>query len=85
MSENKKEKYWFSKLSCYGNCPKNYYLTYIEHVKRSQNIYGTAGGDAHELTQALEIGEMTNKQAVEDWESKMDIYEFCGEANFPTT
>ena len=80
-----KEKFSFSKLSCYGNCPKNYYLTYIEHVKRSQNIYGTAGGDAHELTQALEIGEMTNKQAVEDWESKMDIYEFCGEANFPTT
>ena len=85
MSENKKEKYSFSKLSCYGNCPKNYYLTYIKHVERSQNIYGLAGGDAHELTQALEIGEMTNKQAVEDWESKMDIYEFCGEANFPTT
>ena len=27
MSE--KEKFSFSKLSCYGNCPKNYYLTYI--------------------------------------------------------
>lgn len=40
MSENKKEKFSFSKLSCYGNCPKNYYLTYIEHVKRSQNTYG---------------------------------------------
>lgn len=40
MKENKKEKYSYSKLSCYGNCPKNYYLTYIEHVKRSQNTYG---------------------------------------------
>lgn len=84
MSENKKEKYSFSKLSCYGNCPKNYYLTYIEHVKRSQNIYGSAGGDAHELVQALEIREMTNEQAVEEWGLKMDMYEFCGEDNFPT-
>ena len=37
---SKKEKFSYSKLSCYGNCPMNYYLTYIEHVERSQNTYG---------------------------------------------
>ena len=82
MSE--KEKFSFSKLSCYGNCPKNYFLTYIEPVERSQNIYGLAGGDAHEIVQSLEIGEITNEKAVTEWESKMDMYEFFGEDNFPT-
>lgn len=84
MSENKKEKFSYSKLSCYGNCPKNYYLTYIESVERSQNIYGIAGGDAHEIVQALEIGKITNKEAVTEWESKMNMYDFFGEAKFPT-
>lgn len=82
MSE--KEKFSFSKLSCYGNCPKNYFLTYIEPVERSQNIYGLAGGDAHKIVQSLEIGEITNEKAVTEWESKMDMYEFFGEDNFPT-
>ena len=82
MSE--KEKFSFSKLSCYGNCPKNYFLTYIESVERSQNIYGLAGGDAHEIVQSLEIGEITNEKAVTEWQSKMDMYEFFGEDNFPT-
>lgn len=82
MSE--KEKFSFSKLSCYGNCPKNYYLTYIESVERSQNIYGMAGGDAHEIVQALEIGKISNKEAVTEWESKMNMYDFFGEAKFPT-
>ena len=82
MSE--KEKYSYSKLSCYGNCPKNYFLTYIESVERSQNIYGLAGGDAHEIVQSLEIGEITNEKAVTEWQSKMDMYEFFGEDNFPT-
>ena len=82
MSE--KEKFSFSKLSCYGNCPKNYYLTYIEPVERSQNIYGMAGGDAHEIVQALEIGKISNKEAVTEWESKMNMYDFFGEAKFPT-
>lgn len=82
MSE--REKYSFSKLSCYGNCPKNYYLTYIEPVERSQNIYGMAGGDAHEIVQALEIGKITNKEAVKEWQSKMNMYDFFGEDNFPT-
>lgn len=84
MSENKKEKFSYSKLSCYGNCPYNYYLTYIKHVERSQNIYGSAGGTAHELVQALEIGEITNEEAVEKWLGQMDFYEFCGEDNFPS-
>lgn len=82
MSE--KEKFSFSKLSCYGNCPKNYYLTYIKSVERSQNIYGLAGGDAHEIVQSLEIGEITNKEAIKEWQSKMNMYEFFGEDNFPT-
>lgn len=82
MSE--REKYSFSKLSCYGNCPKNYFLTYIEPVERSQNIYGMAGGDAHEIVQALEIGKISNKEAVTEWESKMNMYDFFGEAKFPT-
>lgn len=52
------------------------FLTYIEPVERSQNIYGMAGGDAHEIVQALEIGKISNKEAVTEWESKMNMYDF---------
>lgn len=84
MKENKKEKYSYSKLSCYGNCPKNYYLTYIEHVERSQNIYGLLGTLFHDLTEKLESGKITNKQIIEEWNLEIDMYEFVGDLNFPT-
>ena len=84
MSENKKEKYSYSKLGTFHNCPYSYKLIYQDHVKRSNGVYGVLGSKFHSIMESLEHGKTTKEKALEEWRSEIDILEFVDELKFPT-
>ena len=74
----------FSKIGTYKTCPYSYYLTYIQHVKRENGVYGILGSYVHEMLESLEHGKMTNEEAVKKWKEQIDLMEFMDELKFPT-
>ena len=84
MSENKKERYSYSKLGTYHNCPFSYKLIYQDHVKRTNGCYGLCGSLLHSIMESLEHGEVTKEEALYRWHTEIDILEFADELNFPT-
>ena len=66
----------FSKIGTYKTCPYSYYLTYIQHVKRENGVYGILGSYVHEMLESLEHGKMTNEEAVKKWKEQIDLMEF---------
>ena len=53
----------------------------LKEVRIHMDFSGTL---FHDLTEKLESGKITNKQVIEEWNSEIDIYEFCGDLKFPT-
>ena len=84
MSENKKERYSYSKLGTYHNCPYSYKLIYQDHVKRNNGVYGVLGSKLHEIMERLEHDKITKEDALNEWETEVDILDFADELNFPT-
>lgn len=84
MSKNKKERFSYSKLGTYHNCPYSYKLIYQDHVKRTNGCYGPCGSLLHSIMESLEHGKMTKERALEEWRREIDILEFADELNFPT-
>lgn len=84
MKENKKERYSYSKLGTYHNCPYSYKLIYQDHVKRTNGCYGLCGSLLHSIMESLEHGEVTKEEALYRWHTEIDILEFADELNFPT-
>ena len=53
----------FSKLSSYHNCKYAWYLTYVEHIKGEDNIYGVLGNSTHDCLELMCKDEMTIEEA----------------------
>lgn len=83
-NKNKKERYSYSKLGTYHNCPFSYKLIYQDHVKRTNGCYGLCGSLLHSIMESLEHGEVTKEEALYRWHTEIDILEFADELNFPT-
>ena len=84
MSENKKQRYSYSKLGTYHNCPYSYKLIYQNHVKRSNGVYGVLGSTLHSIMERLEHNKISKEDALKEWRTEVDILDFAGELNFPT-
>lgn len=84
MSENKKERYSYSKLGTYHNCPHSYKLIYQDHVKRSNGVYGVLGSTLHSIMERLEHNKISKEDALKEWRTEVDVLDFAGELNFPT-
>lgn len=79
-----KQKTWsFSKLNTFHNCPYEWRLSYIEHKKGRDSVYGVLGGKIHECFEAIFKGEMTIEEAKEEWKSEFELCEMLG-MEFPT-
>lgn len=66
---NTRERYSFSKLSTFENCPYGYYARYIEHKPSQNNSFAEFGSYCHSIFEAYAKGEY-------DLDSLADIYEF---------
>ena len=84
MNKDKKERYSYSKLGTYHNCPYSYKLIYQDHVKRNNGVYGVLGSKLHEIMERLEHDKITKEDALNEWETEVDILDFADELNFPT-
>ena len=84
MEENKKERFSYSKLGTFHNCPYSYKLIYQDHVKRSNGCYGQCGSLLHSIMESLEHGEVSKEEALYRWHTEIDMLEFADELNFPT-
>ena len=73
----------FSKLSSYHNCKYAWYLTYVEHIKGEDNIYGVLGNSTHDCLELMCKDEMTIEEAKEKFKQDYDMCKFLG-MNFPT-
>lgn len=63
--------YSYSRLTSYHNCEYGFYLHYILGLPSEQNIYGFMGGVTHELLERMQVGELTNSDAVAEFHNKM--------------
>lgn len=71
-----------SRLNNYNTCPRQYYLTYIEHAKQKQGIYSFLGSALHSDYEDLYNGvtdKLTPNHFSEDW-LKAEIFSI----NFPS-
>ena len=84
MSENKKQRYSYSKLGTFHNCPYSYKLIYQDHVKRSNGVYGVLGSTLHSIMERLEHNKISKEDVLKEWRTEVDILDFAGELNFPT-
>ena len=73
----------FSKLSSYHNCKYAWYLTYVEHIKGEDNIYGVLGNSTHDCLELMCKDEMTIEEAKTKFKEDYDMCKFLG-MNFPT-
>lgn len=76
-------KYSYSRLTTFENCQYCYYLSYIKKLKGVQNAYAYLGGITHEQLEKLQINEITNDDAINNFEIGSFDAEFMG-YNFPS-
>ena len=53
MYDAHKKVYSFSKLSTFNDCPYRAYLTYKEHLKGAESVYGILGTCVHDKLEAI--------------------------------
>ena len=70
MSENKIERYSFSKLNAFHTCPYMFKQTYIDQIKGDGNAFASYGLLVHSLMERYEKGEINlwDLPAVYEWE-----------------
>lgn len=81
--DNPIDKYSFSRLDSFHNCKRSYYNSYILGDRGADNIYSFFGTIAHDLTQRMMKGELTNAEAVEELLDDFDSMEMLG-LSFPS-
>ena len=75
--------YSYSKLSSFQNCTYGYYLTYIQHIKGEDNVYGILGNVVHDMYELLTKDEITIEEAKEKFKQEYALCKFLG-LTFPT-
>lgn len=78
-----KEIYSFSRLSTFKNCEYEYWLNYVKKLPKLQNCYGDIGGIVHDLVQSIQRNEITNEQAIEEFNQNLLRLELIGRV-FPS-
>lgn len=68
---NDKERFSFSKLSCFHECKMQYYLQYIKKVEQKDNIYSNLGTCIHDI--------LEKRQNEMDFNANEDINKFIDE------
>ena len=66
-------RYSFSKLSCFEQCPYQFYKKYIENEKGDDNFYAQAGALMHELLASIINKDITVEEAIELFTDRFDI------------
>ena len=72
------EIYSYSRLTTFEGCQFEYYLNYILKLKGKQNIYGFIGGKVHEILEDLQVGNITNDEAIGKFNSYLEDCEMVG-------
>lgn len=76
MYDAHKKVYSFSKLSTFNDCPYRAYLTYKEHRKGAESVYGILGTCVHDKLEAIMKGEADNdelKKALNEDLQQLDL------------
>jgi RecB family exonuclease len=70
--------YSYSKLTAFNDCPRNYYYTYIKGLRGGESIYSYLGTAAHDLAEAIDLGQIDNAIAVERFNAAVEDAEMVG-------
>lgn len=80
---SKQKKWSFSKLNSFHTCPYSWYLSYIQHKKGRDSVYGNLGTCFHECMENMFKGEMTIEDAREEFKQEFELCEMLG-LDFPS-
>lgn len=75
---NEKTTYSYSRLTTYQNCEMEYYLNYILKCDGESNIYAEVGTIVHEIMERLQLKEMTNEEALNEFDIRFGMVKFMG-------
>ena len=70
--------YSYSKLSCFEQCQRQYYYNYILKKESGDNIYSLAGTALHNSVEAMQLGEIDNKEAEKRFLDELELAECFG-------
>ena len=70
--------YSYSKLSTFEQCQRQYYYTYILKKESGDNIYSLAGTALHNSVEAMQLGEIDNKEAEKRFLDELELAECFG-------
>ena len=71
-------KYSYSKITCYEQCPYQYFLRYILGEDTESNIYTLAGTTAHSVIEDLQLRKLNNDEAVRKFKDEMELHSILG-------
>ena len=71
-------KYSYSRLTCYEQCPYQYFLRYILGEDTESNIYTLAGTTAHNVIEDLQLRKINNDEAVRKFKDEMELHSILG-------
>ena len=71
-------KYSYSRLTCYEQCPYQYFLRYVLGEDTESNIYTLAGTSAHNVIEDLQLRKINNDEAVRKFKDEMELHSILG-------
>lgn len=80
---HKGEAVSYSRLSTFEGCEWEYYLNYVLHKPKRDNIYGFIGGEIHEIVQAMQQNKMNKEEGLKRFLNKVDELKMF-DYNFPS-
>jgi hypothetical protein len=72
--------YSISRLQSYKNCKYGFHLTYNEKKKGRENLYGLLGSHIHMLLESMQVGDITNENALESF--RLKLFELTNVSNY---
>lgn len=83
VHQHKGDTVSYSRLSTFNNCEWEFYLSYILHKPKRNNIYGFIGGETHDIVQSMQQGKMTKEEGLKRFLNKIDELKMF-DYSFPT-